>query len=376
MTLKKLLGMAGMLVALSGAAHADKAVFNTFLEPNHPVAVGLEKSWIDELREKTGGAIDFDFFPSASLVPAKSGMQAVADGIAQAGMHSGPYTPSELPVSAMLGDLGWVEPDDYVVAAAFTDFIMHDPVGYNDWRKNGVVFIAGLSTPYYVFLCHNDLATLADLQGKKIRTSGQGWSRFVEFMGAIPVNITTSELYVAMERGAVDCASLDPTQLRTATSLEALTKSLIDLHMSPAFSSAGIVVQPSWWQGLSDDQRRLALDAAARGLARMHIIYNKEIDGGIAQAREKYGLVVHEPDEALVAARTRFVDEGIGGLVEFARTQYGVEDPQAVIDSFLPYLQKWKTLYEGVDRMDEEAVTALLKANLYDSIDASTYGME
>lgn len=40
------------------------------------------------------------------------------------------------------------------------------------------------------------------------------------------------------------------------------------------------------------------------------------------------------------------------------------------------YFDKWAGLLDGVDRTDEDALTALVRANLYDKLDVTTYGMD
>lgn len=64
------------------------------------------------------------------------------------------------------------------------------------------------SVPYsaQIFFCNTEISGLQDLAGKRVRGSGRMALRFIEAVGATPVNIAFSEVPVALERGVVDCA--------------------------------------------------------------------------------------------------------------------------------------------------------------------------
>lgn len=360
---------------LTGPTLAQEARLSTFVEPTHVVAANLEIGWAEQVREASDGRINIEVFTGGVLLPAGGTMAGVASGVAQIGMLPAAYSPSELPVANSVGDYGFRKPDHFVLAFAFTDFMMNEKVGYDDWRKNGVIFGAGFSTPEYYYICNKDLSTLADMQGKRVRLPGLGWSRFGEHIGMVPVAIPASEIYTGFERGALDCVSIDASALISGPTILPLTKSVVMLPTMPGYSSAGIFYNPDWWKSLTDDDRRLLLDQTARAMARTQIAYDAKAAEGLAQA-EARGVKLNQPDEALKAALQTWVDDGVGGMAEIARDKHGIADPDALLTLFGTYVDKWDGLMQGVDRTDEDEVAALLEANLFDGIDVKTYGME
>lgn len=60
--------------------------------------------------------------------------------------------------------------------------------------------------PPQVVFCNAEIASLADLSGKKIRASGRLTGKLLEALGAEAVNVGFGEVPGALQRGVVDCA--------------------------------------------------------------------------------------------------------------------------------------------------------------------------
>jgi len=369
--------MAGVsgVVLMSGPALADTAMLSTFLEPSHIITRKLHVEWAEAVEKASNGELSFEVFTGGALLPALGTMTGVAQGVAQVGVHAASYTPSELPVSNAVAELGFINSDPYVLAFAYSDFMMNEEVGYDEWRKNGVIFGGGFSTPQYYFYCREVFTTHDDLKGKRARLPGAGWSRFGEYLGMVSVAIPASEIYVGLERGALDCVGADPTHLTSGATIIGLTRSVVLLPMTPGYASAGIFYNPDYWKGLTDDQRRLLFDQTARAMVRTAITFDTEANAALKEARQR-GIEMVEPDASMQSALDSWIANGVGGLNEVARQRYGIEDPDALFALFQSYIDKWAELLEGVDRHDEETLTALVKTNLFNGIDAATYGME
>ena len=363
------------ILTLGSQIASAQQMLSTWLEPNHIITLEAHKGWANLVKEATKGEIDFEVFVGGALIPAKSTMQGTADGLAQVGFHTATYTPSDLPVSNALADMGFETPDAYVMSLAFGDFMMNDAEGYNDWRKNGVIFGGSYSTPIYYFICREPVKTLADVKGKRVRMPGGGWARFGQEIGVVGVNVPSSEIYTAFERGSVDCTASDPTHLTSGATLMEVAKSVTLLKMSPFYAGVTYAYNPTFWKGLTDEQRRTLFDQSARAMARMQIHYDKEAQDALEKAKAA-GVTLIEPDATLQKAYDDWAAGGVGGMAEIAKSTHGIADPEALYARFRPYVAKWQGLFASVDRHDEEAVTKVIKENLFDQINVSTYGME
>lgn len=361
-------------VLLGTAAEAEKYAISTFLEPGHIVTTYANNEFSDRVRAATDGEIDFEVFAGGALLPAAGTIDGVASGVAQAGVYAPAYSPSAFPLLSALSDLSALKPDLMVLTFAYADFLFNHPE-YDEWQKNGVVYTVGITNPTYHYLCRGEAGTLEQLQGKKVRTSGAGWARFAEGIGMVPVNLPASEIYTGLERGALDCICADVTHLTTGSTIGELVDSIAMIDLQMPYTSAGLVFDKDFWQSLTDDQRRLLLDESARAQVRMHMAYASENNRNLEWAKAN-GIELIEPDAALQEAFDDWVADGVGGLVEYTRANFGIADPETPFKAMEGYFEKWDGLLAGVDQSDEEALLALVRTELYDKVDPAAYGME
>lgn len=75
---------------------------------------------------------------------------------------------------------------------------------YRDRFNSKVLAIAPY--PPQVVFCNEDVSSLADLEGLKVRASGRMTAKLLEALGAEGVNVSFSEVPGALQKGVVDCA--------------------------------------------------------------------------------------------------------------------------------------------------------------------------
>ena len=75
---------------------------------------------------------------------------------------------------------------------------------YRDRFNSHVLAIAPY--PPQVVFCNHEIASLADLQGLKVRASGRMTAKLLEALGAEGVNVSFAEVPGALQNGVVDCA--------------------------------------------------------------------------------------------------------------------------------------------------------------------------
>lgn len=368
----------GATVALlgAGAAQAEKYSISGWTPPTHVMAREIHYAWADAVRKATNGKIDFEVFTAGALLPALSTMQGVRDGVAQAGHVATPYHPSEFPVNNLIGDIGHGVGDPLVLAAAYLDYALNDPTGYKEWIDNGNLPITVISTPLNRYLCRIVVRTLDDLKGKRVRAPGGGWARTAEHLGAVPVSLPFTEIYTALERGAVDCVLTDAGNLTGGLTLMGLTKSVLMMPFQPGYNTSQLALNLPFWRKLSNAERRILLNESAVVMAKTHIVYAQEETAALQAAKAK-GVQIIEPDATLKAAYGKWVADGFGGVAKYAREKLKIAEPEKVMTLYqTKYLDKWTALLKGVDRNNQAAVTAALKTNLFDKLDVATVGMK
>lgn len=377
MKLKTLLLATAAALSLAGVTQAETLRASTWLPSNDIHTIHSFNEWAEAVKANTSDAVTFEVFAGGSLMPAKTHLTGTGDGIAQVGFHASGYTPTDLSVANALSGMGFVEPDAMVLAYAFADFVMHEKIGYDDYAKHKVVPLAGFSTPVYQLICKDAaIRTLDDLKGKRIRFPGGQGAKLAEALGITTVNIPSIEIYTGLTQGQLDCTANDLTYLTGSQKLIEVSNSVTMVGLTPSFNSVMHVWQKDAWKALTDDQRRGVLDAYARAMARLQIDWDVKAAEALEEAR-KAGHEVIEPDASITDAIKAWVDAGVGDMAGVARETHRIEDPDALFATFKTYLDKWKGLIAGMEnRYDEAALIALTKANLFDTVDASKYGME
>lgn len=363
---------AGSLAA--GTAQAETFAANTFFAPQHPLAKAAFTDWSAAVKEATNGEIEFEVFAGGSLLPALASLEGTRNGVAQVTYHAGTYTPSDLPLTNVIADLSFLSPDPWVMAFASTEFNMTHPRLLEEWKRNNIVYGGGYSSIPYYLVCAKERPTLESLRGAKLRMPGGGWDRFATFIGATPVNVPGSEMYTGLERGGLDCAANGVDSLETFALWDVVGGvTLLDLGVY--FSGTLYGLNADFWKDRTEEQRRILLDTMGAYVVHTTRAYVDSGEDAKAKAAEK-GVALIEPDATLLQALADFAAHDREEVIRIAKERYHVENPEAFIAEFEAMIAKWQGLLEGQDLEDTEALIALVRSEIYNKIDAATYGLD
>ena len=363
-------------IALSSAASAETYRLTTYAPPTE--GASIQQTYIaEQLAARTNGAITFEMFYAASLVPANGQLRAVGDGVAHAGFQPASYLPSDLPMANAMTAYGFVERNATAIGMAFADWLMHDPMAQAEYSQHNVLPFGGFSTPTYPLICNTSepITSLAQFQGLKVRFPGGANALLTQHLGGVAVNIPGGELYQALQTGIIDCAGILAGFLNIDNSLQEVSTSVTVTNWTGSYNSPIHIVNLDFWRGLTDEQRQIYLEVTARASAQMQVNFNVNNERALQTARE-HGLQIVEPDAEFQAAVQAWIDNGVGDMVGIARNTYGIQEPEAFFESFRPYAEEWSALVAGIDVTDVDALTALIMEHMYGDLSPSTYGMQ
>lgn len=118
--------------------------------------------------------------------------------------------------------------------------------------------------PPQVVFCKGDVASLADLKGKKVRGSGRMTTKFLEALGAEGINIAFSEVPGSLERAVIDCAVTGAGSGYSAGWWE-VSDTLMVLPLG-GWDPVVIAMNGQRYDGLSAEQQAALTTAVAEGL--------------------------------------------------------------------------------------------------------------
>lgn len=363
---------------MSGLTYGETLRFASGYPPNSVAEDAVEK-YIDVLEEQTDGELTAKIY-SLTLLNLLETSAGVRDGMADAGIVLFPYFASEYPrvnmlaETSMLLNAGDQGPDmaGLIFTGAFSEFLfLHCPQCDQELAKQNQVFLGSASTPTLPLLCNTSVTSLDDLAGKRLRSGGPQWSRWAESVGATPLSMSVNEIYEGLDQGVVDCTIQTTTEL----SIFRLDEVASDITLGVpggVFGGSGVNnMNRDSWAALNDRQRAAVLRASATLSAQAAWGYDSLGAKNLEKAREQ-GIQVHQADEGLKQATREFIDQDIETIASNYQERHGVQDAEAMIEAFRPFLARWTKLIQGVEGPEELA--DLYWTEVFSKVDPSTYG--
>ena len=249
------LGLAGPAAAEDGKTLKFSHVFSN----THWLWTDSFKDFEARVAERTGGKIDFVNFHAGQL--GKELSSIMKSGMADMGIFVPSYEPSKLPLSSVaeLPSLysssceGTQKLWELAKEGGVLDKKEYEPLGVK------ILYVHVLH-PYKLMTGKEQVATLEDVNGLKIRGNGSSMSKVVRALGGVPVQTTTSEVYDALSRGTVDGA-MWPIGSTRESSLDGILQYSVE---GPGFGSGAVLfgITTKAWKQLSPETQEVMQSTA------------------------------------------------------------------------------------------------------------------
>jgi TRAP-type mannitol/chloroaromatic compound transport system substrate-binding protein len=170
--------------------------------PNFPGHGASANRIAHRLGELSGGRLQVDVFAAGELVPAFEVLDSVSRGAIQLG-HSAPiYWRGKIPAAQLFGSVPFG-----MLPNEFNAWLYHGG-GFELWQEayaphNVIPFPAGNTGAQMGGWFNREINALSDLNGLKMRIPGLG-GEVMQRAGALPVNLPASEIFTALQTGAID----------------------------------------------------------------------------------------------------------------------------------------------------------------------------
>lgn len=365
--------LAGLWMGLSSAQAQTELIGSIWFPDTHPLTKYGYLDWSKQVEAASNGQLKIKVFTGTALLPPNAHLSGLRDGIAQITYHAGTYTPSELPEDNVIAALGIGLKDNVVTAAAVSDFYMNDPAMRDMFKRNKMVFLGGYATPPYVLMCRTKVETLADIQGKKIRMPGAVHAEWAKSVGAVPVNVPSSEMFTGLEKGQLDCAANAANDMKSR-SLWDVAKHLTEIDLGSYYAGWQHAIHGPTWQKLKPEQRRVLLDTISDAMIETALGYTAQSDEAMKEA-SNHGVAVTKPAPDLQKALDDFVKNDVKGIaIKEGKDRFKLKDPEGLVQRFEATYAKWAEIFSKVDMKDKEAMKKVLRDNLYSKVDVKAYG--
>ena len=354
--------LAGLSLSVPGMAQAEVDVlYGSFAPATSAFSTGYIVPWIDAITAATDGSVAFNYVPGGGVVDMRTAVSGIRDGVVDGAFYVTVSYASDLPVMFMLSELIGLGVSNAARIGAFNEFVIEDcpecQTELDGWNQQ---FLGGYSLGNYYLFCTRDVSTPADFNGLRVRAIPP-YSRLFGAVGEIvPVTVSLTESYEALQRGQVDCHA-GPASTYVTYSFIDIADHVIELNSGASMGGSVFTFSQDKWAEFSADQQQAILRATAQASAHGAIAYAQEDMAALTAAAER-GSTITQVNDAAQEALAGWIAANTTGAAERA-TERGVANAQAIVDRFLPYIDRWNALTPTDE--DEAAISEIYWAEIY-----------
>jgi len=362
----KLVAMAFAAMIFTGQASAEtKIVYANYLGLKHTSNPPLER-FFERVEKETNGSVVWEPHFASSLLGPKDIPAGVRDGIADAGYFVGGYVPSEMPVDNFLGDFSMMNDDALAMTGVINELtLLECDECDNEYREGfNTQYLGTYALTDYMFQCKEEYKSLADFQNVKIR-GFSGWSELVKAMGAVPVPMAASEMYEALDRGTISCATGAITYQKSRSIGEVAHYVILD-SLGGSFGNSLINMRLEKWNELDASEKTVILKNVPKLVTEAAYNY---INGDIAvrKAMEAKGNKFYQADPDLA----KFIKDFRANYIKTDAIENGkkrgIKNPEKIAASIIELRAKWDKLLADNGR-DPETFERLLWEQVYSKV--------
>lgn len=244
-----------------------------------------------EYVEANCDTIKVELYPNGTLGNAQDVVGSIAAGTVQMGVYE----------ASLLNNY---DPDTmvFILPGAFRDFDEVNAIIDSEWgatllakssEDTNLMVLGGACKGMRSFTCKGrEMRSVEDAAGLTFRVMDSPmYIEMVKAIGANPVPMPGSEMYVAMQNGVVDGQENPVTSVLNDKTYEVQDWYVLDNH-SPCI--VFYMINKEFYESLSDNQKSVIDTANEVAQEKARAVVTKLTEGGIAEL-ESYGMTVYEP---------------------------------------------------------------------------------
>lgn len=263
--------------------------------PATAVSSAVDRWFVQEVAERTDGAVDINIFWSEGLGKTTETLSLLQnDAIDMAGLSPG-YFPGQLPLFTAPNSFPMAI-DNVCQANRLIDRLVTEVPGFQEEAAaNGIkpLFFHVLN-PYYL-VSKEPITSLEQMNGVRMRTWGTHMPRMVEAAGGTAVTLGLTEIYEGFSRGVIDAAPFSVDLIETYKIYEvAKHVTEVTLWDGPTW---GVWMTQSAWNNLSPEHQSVVMEVAAEAQERdLEVVRQAAIDA--RKTLKDQGVTFHSFDAA------------------------------------------------------------------------------
>ncbi|MCZ4366303.1 C4-dicarboxylate TRAP transporter substrate-binding protein [Sulfitobacter dubius] len=367
MYLKKTIAITVASFALSATSVTARDITYAHFLPAAGSIRDATVAYFDRVSKATDGELTFETFWAGAMGGPVEMLDTIGSQTVDAGGIVDAYLRSSIPTASMFSDFGRLvssNEDMLAYSAAVTEQqLLSCQECTADYENNNVKLLATTAVAPYYIMCKPEVTSTADMVGKKVRAVGNP-ANLMQQMGAVPVSVTTAEMYEAMQRGQADCSTGSAAWL-DEYKLGEFVKSMINEPINDYISSGNILFNLDVWNDFSDAQRAAFVEELPAFVAQINFEALSDADKAIEAAKAN-GLKIYEPDDEFKTLIAEFRGGTFADAITTAEGT-GVKVADRVVSDFEALVEKWSAIVTDIG-MDQDAYEEALRTEIYSKL--------
>ena len=256
------------------------------------------QQWMDEVTEKTNGAVTFEFYPNGELGTINDVCEQIARGAAIIAYAGPDAYMSIAPDMAILNSQYCLTNADQIDAVNQSEWFQ----GQCELLAAGNVHCLGWNyfTGYRHFLSKEPIETVEDLSGVQVRVADSAAAiAFIKSLGASPVVTNWNEVYSSLSTNIVTAAEAPLATLYSSSLQEVAKYCTLSNHLV----STGMMVLPEdIFNSMPAEYQQILTDAVYQA-GTDFTAYNLNSEAEYQAKMEEAGVTFITPDVASFAAK-------------------------------------------------------------------------
>ncbi|MFC2003093.1 TRAP transporter substrate-binding protein DctP [Chloroflexota bacterium] len=258
--------------------------------------------FVDMVNERSKGRLVLELFSAGAIVGGKELFAAVQGGALPMGMAIGSYNKKQVPE----GDIEQGLPGTFSTMQEHVDFYMDYKGGEfyklldEAYRQKGVHLLKSCAPYPNTLITRKTISSLDDLKGKKVRGSGS-YAEVMKELGAAPVTLTYSEIFMALQLGTID-ATINGAHAIGAMKFWDVAEGIVFPMVGP--SANDMFVNLEAYNKLPSDLRDIIDEAAREATYEYTRNYDSKLKELLEVAKNEHGVsILTLPDEEYAKMR-------------------------------------------------------------------------
>ncbi len=249
--------------------------------------------WAELVEDKTNGSVKFRLYPAASLYKAKAQHSALKKGALDACVLPFIYLSGKIPAYAITSMPGVVKTANQGTKWGSSEIGKKmDEIG----QKNGFQTVSWGCIMGSIGNKKDPIIVPSDLNGYRVRGAGWAMEEVLKAGGASITSMPSTEVYFALQTGALDGLTTTYSSFRSFRLYEVLDHLTISKNYGIFYAHHGILISNAAWDRLNDSEQKAVVEAGKE----VEPFFLDLANGILEKTKEEFknkGVKIHDLNE-------------------------------------------------------------------------------